>query len=69
MRLDLRDTHVRAAAEAGCKIAINCDVHQASDYDNLRFGVPTGQRGWLSPEQCINTWGKEKLHKWLKSKR
>lgn len=69
MRLDLRDTHVRAAAQAGCKIAINCDVHQASDYDNLRFGVLTGQRGWLSPEQCINTWGKEKLHKWLKSKR
>jgi DNA polymerase (family 10) len=69
MRLDLRDTHVRAAVEAGCKIAINCDVHHPGDYDNLRYGVLTGQRGWLTPEQCVNTWPKKKLHDWLKSKR
>lgn len=69
MRLDLRDTHVRAAVEAGCKIAIDCDVHHSDDYDNIRFGVMTGQRGWLTKDRCINTWGKDKLHKWLKSKR
>jgi DNA polymerase (family 10) len=69
MRLDLRDTHVRAAVEAGCLIAIDCDVHRPDDYDNLRFGVLTGQRGWLTPELCINTWDKQRLHKWLTSKR
>ena len=69
MRLDLRDTHVRAAVEAGCKIAIDCDVHYAGDYGNIRFGVLTGQRGWLTKERCINTWSKQKLHKWLRSKR
>ncbi|MFG0246174.1 MAG: DNA polymerase/3'-5' exonuclease PolX [Phycisphaerales bacterium JB052] len=69
MRLDLRDTHVRAAVEAGCKIAIDCDVHHAYDYNNLRFGVMTGQRGWLTPERCINTWDASTLHAWLKSKR
>ena len=69
MRLDLRDTHVRAAVEAGCKLAINCDVHHASDYDNLRYGVLTAQRGWLTPDLCVNTWSKKKLHDWLKSKR
>lgn len=69
MRLDLKDTHVRAAVEAGCKIAINCDVHAPGDYDNLRYGVLTGQRGWLPPEQCINTWDHQKLHDWLRSKR
>lgn len=69
MRLDLRDTHVRAAVEAGCLIAIDCDVHHPDDYDNLRFGVLTGQRGWLIPKLCVNTWGKDKLHQWLKSKR
>ncbi len=69
MRLDLRDTHVRAAVEAGALISINCDDHHPSDYDNLRFGVMTGQRGWLTPEQCINTWDAEKLHGWLRSKR
>jgi DNA polymerase (family 10) len=69
MRLDLRDTHVRAAVEAGCKIAIDCDVHHPYDYDNLRFGVMTGQRGWLTSDLCVNTWSKQKLHAWLKSKR
>jgi len=69
MRLDLRDTHVRAAVEAGALISINCDDHQPGDYENLIFGVMTGQRGWLKPEQCINTWDAGKLHGWLKSKR
>lgn len=69
LRLDLRDTHVRAAVEAGCKIAINCDVHHASDYDNLIFGVLTGQRGWLTPDLCVNAWDHDTLHAWLRSKR
>ncbi|MCB9845676.1 MAG: DNA polymerase/3'-5' exonuclease PolX [Phycisphaeraceae bacterium] len=68
-RLDLRDTHVRQAVEAGCLIAIDCDVHRAEHFDNLRYGVLTGRRGWLPPEQCINTWSKARLHAWLKEKR
>ncbi|MBL8757512.1 MAG: DNA polymerase/3'-5' exonuclease PolX, partial [Phycisphaerae bacterium] len=68
MRLDLRDTHVKAAVDAGCLIAINCDVHASSDFDNLRFGVLTGRRGWLPPEQCVNTWAADRLHEWLRSK-
>lgn len=69
MRLDLRDTHVRAAVEAGALISINCDDHSPADYDNLRFGVLTAQRGWLTPELCINTWSAKKMHDWLKGKR
>ncbi len=69
MRLDLRDTHVRAAVSAGCKIAIDCDDHMPEDFDNLRFGVSTARRGMLTPELCVNAWSKTKLHKWLKSKR
>lgn len=69
MRLDLRDTHVRAAVEAGALVAINCDVHATEDYDNLRYGVVTARRGWLTPERCVNTWTAKKLHGWLKAKR
>jgi len=69
MRLDLRDTHVRAAVNAGALIAIDCDVHAPDDYDNLRFGVMTGRRGWLTPEKCVNTWEAKKLLAWLKAKR
>lgn len=69
MRLDLRDIHVRAAAGAGCLIAIDCDVHSPDDYENLRFGVTTGRRGGLTPELCVNAWDAAKLHAWLASKR
>lgn len=69
LRLDLRDTHVRAAAEAGCLIAIDCDVHHAADFGNLRYGVLTARRGWLTPDRCVNTWTAQKLRKWLETGR
>ncbi len=69
LRLDLRDTHARAALAAGCNIAIDCDVHAVTDFDNLRFGVLTGRRAGLSPDRCLNAWTKTRLHKWLASKR
>lgn len=66
MRLDLRDIHVRGAVDAGCLIAIDCDVHERGDYDNLVFGVMTARRGWLKPARCVNTWETRKLHTWLR---
>jgi DNA polymerase (family 10) len=68
-RLDLRDTHVRAAVAAGALIAIDTDAHGEVDFDELRYGILTARRGWLTATQCINTWPKAKLMKWLKSKR
>jgi DNA polymerase (family 10) len=67
LRLDLRDVHVRAAA--GCLIAIDCDVHAPEDFDNLRYGVLTARRGWLTADRCVNTWTRPELEKWLTSKR
>lgn len=69
MRLDLRDIHVRAATAAGALIAIDCDDHESSDFENLRFGISTARRGMLTPEFCINAWPREKLLRWLESKR
>ncbi len=72
MRLDLRDTHVRAALAAGngrTLIAIDCDVHQPDDFDNLRYGVLTARRGGLTAAACVNTWPEKKLRDWLRSKR
>jgi len=69
MRLDLRDAHVKGAIDAGCNLAIDCDVHYPGDFDNLRYGITTGRRGWLTPERCVNAWTAADLHAWLKSKR
>lgn len=69
MRLDLRDAHVRAAADAGALVAIDCDVHDEGHFDNLPFGVATARRGWLTKDKCVNTWSKTRLRKWLRAKR
>ncbi len=66
LRLDLRDVHVRAALAAGALIAIDCDVHNPADFDQLRFGVLTGRRGGLTPDRCVNTWAADRLHTWLR---
>ncbi len=68
-RLDLRDTHLRAALEAGCKIAIDTDAHDVPHFDYLPYGILTARRAAMKPESCINTWPAEKLHAWLRSKR
>jgi DNA polymerase (family 10) len=69
MRLDLRDVHVRAAAEAGCMVAIDCDVHAREDFDELRYGVATAQRGFLPRAQCLNALDAQALEAWRRRKR
>ncbi|MFZ4750123.1 MAG: DNA polymerase/3'-5' exonuclease PolX [Phycisphaerales bacterium] len=69
MRLDLRDTHIRAAAEAGCLLAIDCDVHGPEDFDEIRYGILAAQRGWLPPAQCLNCMPAEALDAWRRRKR
>ncbi|TVQ57204.1 MAG: DNA polymerase/3'-5' exonuclease PolX [Phycisphaerales bacterium] len=69
LRLDLRDSHLKAAVEGGSLIAINTDAHSSVHFDYLRYGILTARRGWLTKSCCINTWGKTKLRNWLASKR
>ena len=69
LRLDLRDTHVRAAVEAGALLSINTDAHRPEHFDYLRYGILTARRGWLTAKRCINTWPKQKLQRWLRKKR
>jgi len=54
-RLDLRDTHARAAAEAGVKIAVTSDAHQISALDYVEIGIGQARRAWLTKEQVLNT--------------
>jgi len=67
-RLDLRDTHVRAAVRAGAKIAVNTDAHSIGDLDNMRYGVTTARRGWATAGDVVNTLPVAKLKRWLDSK-
>ncbi len=65
LRLDLRDTHVKAAMDGGALLAINCDTHERTNLDFARYGVTTGRRGWLTAERCVNTWERDRLRRWI----
>ena len=54
-RLDLTDTHARAAAEAGVPLVISTDAHRVRELANLELAVAQARRGWVSPEQVVNT--------------
>jgi DNA polymerase (family 10) len=54
-RLDLIDTHCRLAKEIGVKVAISTDAHSTYDFDLLRLGIAQARRGWLEPDDVINT--------------
>ncbi|QRK11957.1 hypothetical protein JQX13_19005 [Archangium violaceum] len=54
-RLDLTDAACRRAKEAGVKLVISSDSHNAQHLDNLRHGVWVARRGWLEAEDVLNT--------------
>ncbi len=68
-RLDLPSAHIRAARDAGVKFAIDTDAHSIGHLGNMRYGVGTAQRGWLTADDVINAWPLEKLGKFLRKGR
>jgi DNA polymerase (family X) len=68
-RLDLPSAHIRAARDAGVTFAIDSDAHFTGGLDYLRYGVGTAQRGWLTPDDVINTWPLPRLRAFLRKGR
>ncbi|MEA3375463.1 MAG: DNA polymerase/3'-5' exonuclease PolX [Chloroflexota bacterium] len=54
-RLDLDDVASQMARERGLKLAISTDAHSTEELAFMRFGVYQGRRGWLEPEDVLNT--------------
>ena len=54
-RLDLRDTHARAAAETGVQLVVNTDSHEIGALDYAELGIAQARRAWLTKEQVVNT--------------
>jgi DNA polymerase (family 10) len=65
-RLDLRDELITRARRHGVTFAIDTDAHAIGHLDFVRYGIGTAQRGWLAPEQVINTWPLHRLRSFLR---
>ena len=54
-RMDLRDSHVRAAVKAGVKLVISTDAHNTDQLHFFKLGIGTARRGWATKNDIINT--------------
>jgi DNA polymerase (family 10) len=54
-RLDLNSQMVKSAKARGARFTIATDAHRTKHLDNMRYGVITARRGWLSPADVMNT--------------
>jgi DNA polymerase (family X) len=65
-RLDLSDVHCKMAKDMGLKLAISTDAHSIADLNLMRYGIDQARRGWLEPDDVINTRDLKQLRKLLK---
>jgi DNA polymerase (family 10) len=56
-RLDLRDTHVRRAAQLGARFVVSTDAHAPGELDYMKYGIGTARRGWCERRLVANSLG------------
>lgn len=54
-RLDLDPTMLRIAKSKGARFIIGTDAHHPRHLEYMHYGVLTARRGWLAPEDVLNT--------------
>ncbi|MGB8991209.1 MAG: hypothetical protein WCD80_04055 [Desulfobaccales bacterium] len=47
---------LRRAKESGILISINPDAHSLEGLDDVNYGVMMARKGWLAPEDVLNTY-------------
>jgi DNA polymerase (family 10) len=67
-RLDLDGTLIRTARAKGAKFTISTDAHHPKQLANMRYGVTMARRGWLGPDDILNTRGADGFARAIKAK-
>jgi len=66
-RLDLSDVNAKAAKEAGVKMAVNSDAHEAEQLLTMKYGLNVARRAWLEKKDLLNSMPLADLRSFLKS--
>jgi len=64
-RLDLSAEPTRMAKEFGVRLVINTDAHSVRELELLPYGVAQARRGWIEPQDVVNTMELPELLAWL----
>ena len=66
-RLDLDWRLIRRAKERGLKLSIGPDAHRVESLGDMEYGVGIARKGWLEPEDVLNTLSAGKFLRWCGS--
>ena len=67
-RLDLKDTYIRRAKEAGISMVIDSDAHSVEHLQFLKYGIAQARRGWAEVKDVVNTRPLEKCLELFKNR-
>ena len=68
-RLDLHGTLIRTAKAKGARFTISTDAHHPKHLESMKYGVVTARRGWLGPNDILNTLPADQFAAALESKK
>lgn len=64
-RLDLKDAHIRAAKEFGCRFTVSTDAHSTTHMRYMKHAVAQARRGWLEAKDILNTYPIKRIEREL----
>jgi len=67
-RLDLDDERARRARDMGCRLVISSDAHRTAELEFVAYGVDMARRGWIGPDDVMNTRSRGELLAWVAAK-
>lgn len=67
-RLDIDWRWIDVAISKGVLLSINPDAHFIEGYKDVKYGVLAGQKGGLTKEWNLSSFGLQEFEKWLKKK-
>ena len=68
-RLDLSEKYLGLARRKGVRLLVNTDAHSTATMADMVYGVTVARRGWLEPEDLLNTLSLAQLQEALLQKR
>ena len=68
-RLDLDWRLCQYAREKGVKVSINPDAHAGAGLRDVAFGVNIARKGWLGPDDVLNTMPLEAITRYLEQRK
>ena len=68
-RLDIDWKWIGYAIEKGVLLSIDPDAHALSGFDDVKYGVLAGQKGGMTKENNLSSFGLSEFEEWLKMKK